>query len=202
MQNQPQSQMNYQDDEIDLFELFRILWQQKWLIVTTTLLAPLIAYVFIVSQPAKLDTFQGEVLIEIGTYVSKDGVFQTIERTQDLALITSQQFNVEASVPNTSVKLLNIQTSSPSKVESTEKLQSAINFVLERHENFTSTQLKSNVIQPTQVIGQASVERVSPKDKLKLILAVAFVLGGMLGVFIALIRNAIQKRRQQTVDAS
>lgn len=195
MQNQ--QPMNYQDDEIDLFELFQTLWQQKWLIVATTLIAPILAFVFTVSQPVKPDTFQGKALIEIGAYASHDGVIHTIERTQDLALIISQQLKVQANVPRTSVKLLEIETSSIDKEKSAEKLQEAIDFVLQRHENFTSNKLKENVIQPTQVVGQTSVERVSPKDKLKLILAVAFVLGGMLGVFIALIRNAIQKRRQQ-----
>lgn len=195
MQNQ--QSINYQDDEIDLFELFQTLWQQKWLILATTLIAPLLAFVFTVSQPVKPDTFQGKALIEIGSYVSHDGVLQIIERTQDLAVIISQQLKVQANVPKTSVKLLEIQTSSIDQEKSAEKLQEAIDFVLHRHEKFTSNQLKENVIQPTQLVGQTSVDRVSPKDKLKLILAVAFVLGGMLGVFIALIRNAIQKRRQQ-----
>lgn len=191
-------QQPYQDDEIDLFELFQTLWQQKWLILASTLIAPLFAFVFTVSQPVKPDMFQGKALIEIGAYASHDGVIHTIERTQDLALIIRQQLNVHANVPNTSVKLLEIQTSSIDQEESAEKLQEAIDFVLDRHEKFTSNQLKENVIQPTQVVGQTSVDRVLPKeDKLKLILAVAFVLGGMLGVFMALIRNAIQKRRQQ-----
>lgn len=197
MQNQPQKPLNYQDDEIDLFELFQTLWQQKWLILATTLIAPLLAFVFTVGQPVKTDTFEGKALIEIGAYASHDGVIHTIERTQDLALIINQQLKVQANVPNTSVKLLEIQTSNIDQEKSAEKLQEAIDFVLDRHEKFTSNQLKENVIQPTQIVGQANVERVSPKDKLNLILAVAFVLGGILGVFIALIRNAIQKRRQQ-----
>jgi LPS O-antigen subunit length determinant protein (WzzB/FepE family) len=200
MQNQ--QPMNYQDDEVDLFELFQTLWQQKWLIIATTLIAPILAFVFMVSQPIKPDTFQGKALIEIGAYASHDGVIHTIERPEDLSLIISQQLNVETNVPRTSVKVLEIKTSNIDQEKSAEKLQEAIDFVLDRHEKFTSNQLKENVIQPTQIVGQANVERVSPKDKLKLILAVAFVLGGMLGVFIALIRSAIQKRRQQTSEAS
>lgn len=195
MQNQ--QSINYQDDEIDLFELFQTLWQQKWLILATTLIAPLLAFVFTVSQPVKPDTFQGKALIEIGAYASHDGVIHTIERPEDLSLIISQQLNVETNVPRTSVKVLEVKTSNIDQEKSAEKLQEAIDFVLDRHEKFTSNQLKENVIQPTQVVGQTSVDRVSPNDKLKLILAVAFVLGGMLGVFIALVRNAIQKRRQQ-----
>ncbi|HEY9018782.1 Wzz/FepE/Etk N-terminal domain-containing protein [Thiomicrospira sp.] len=195
MQNQ--QSINYQDDEIDLFELFQTLWQQKWLILATTLIAPLLAFVFTVSQPVKPDMFHGKALIEIGAYASHDGVIHTIERTQDLALIINQQLKVEANVPKASVKLLEIQISNIDQEKSAEKLQEAIDFVLDRHENFTSNQLKEYVIQPTQLVGQASIERVAAKDRLKLILAVAFVLGGMLGVFIALIRNAIQKRRQQ-----
>ncbi|WP_029935184.1 Wzz/FepE/Etk N-terminal domain-containing protein [Thiomicrospira pelophila] len=196
MQNQ--QPMNYQDDEIDLFELFQTLWQQKWLILATTLIAPILAFVFTVSQPVKPDTFQGKALIEIGAYASHDGVIHTIERPEDLSLIISKQFNAETNVPRTSVKVLEIETSSIDKESSADKLQEAIDFVLQRHEKFTSSKLKENVIQPTQVVGQASVERVSPKDKLKLILAVAFVLGCMLGVFIALIRSAIRKRKLQT----
>ncbi len=196
MQNQ--QPMNYQDDEIDLFELFQTLWQQKWLILTTTIVAPLLAYVFTVSKPVNPDVFQAKALIEIGTYATEMGELHQIERSQDLALIIGEQLGVTVSIPKTSMKLLEIQTSSVNQNEAETKLESAINFVISRHEKYAASQLKANVIQPTQVVGESKVIRVSPKDKLNLILAVAFVLGGMLGVFIALIRSAIRKRKLQT----
>jgi chain length determinant protein (polysaccharide antigen chain regulator) len=55
--------------------------------------------------------------------------------------------------------------------------------------------LEDNV-SPVRVDQYAYPPESPIKPKQKLILAVAFVLGGMLGIFIALIRGAIQKRRQ------
>lgn len=52
--------------------------------------------------------------------------------------------------------------------------------------NFKSVIVEQEAVQPKSAI----------KPKKKLILAVAFVLGGMLGVFAALLRSAIRKRRQ------
>lgn len=57
-----------------------------------------------------------------------------------------------------------------------------------------STDMLYSIDKPT------SFKAVEAKPKKKLILAVGFVLGGMLGLFAALIRSAIRKRQQQQTE--
>lgn len=61
----------------------------------------------------------------------------------------------------------------------------------------TSVKIDKSMINPVRVDQYAYPPESPEKPNKKLILAVAIVLGGMLGIFIALIRSAVQKRRQE-----
>lgn len=62
--------------------------------------------------------------------------------------------------------------------------------------------INPDTIQIVRVDQAAEVPTSAIKPNKKLIAAVALVLGGMLGVFIALIRSAVRKRRQSTIDTA
>jgi capsular polysaccharide biosynthesis protein len=190
------------DDEIDLFELFQTLWQQKWLILSTTLIAPVLAYVFTVLMPYKSDYYQGSATIELATIQvnseASNQVVQVIEPLNDLAQLVPNLTSVSATAPRGASKVLEMSTTGASKEQVAEKLNKAIQVIEQRHQKMLANLKEVQVISATEQVGQNSIVLKSPKDKLKLILAVAIVLGGMLGVFIALIRSAIQKRKAQT----
>lgn len=189
------------DDEIDLFELFQTLWQQKWLILSTTLIAPVLAYVFTVLMPYKSDYYQGSVTIELATIQvnseASSQVVQVIEPLNDLAQLVPSLTSVSATAPRGASKVLELTTSGATKDQVNDKLNKAIAIIEQRHQAMLENLKDVQVVNRTEQVGQVSVVLKSPKDKLKLILAVALVLGGMLGVFIALIRSAIKKRKAQ-----
>ncbi|MDR9498896.1 MAG: Wzz/FepE/Etk N-terminal domain-containing protein [Hydrogenovibrio sp.] len=62
----------------------------------------------------------------------------------------------------------------------------------------SSIKINKDMINPVRIDQFAYPPESPEKPKKKLIVAVAIVLGGMLGIFIALIRGAVQKRRQET----
>ena len=189
------------DDEIDLFELFQTLWQQKWLILSTTLIAPVLAYVFTVLMPYKSDYYQGSATIELATIQvnseASSQVVQVIEPLNDLAQLVPNLTSVSASAPRGASKVMEISTSGATKDQVNDKLNKAIAIIEQRHQAMLENLKDVQVINRTEQVGKISVVLKSPKDKLKLILAVAVVLGAMLGVFIALIRSAIKKRKAQ-----
>lgn len=198
-------------DEIDLFELFQTLWQQKWLIVSISLIAPIIAYVFTAVVPYKADYYQGSAVIEVATIQDQSEKMnhstsiypiQVIEPTVDLVQLVSKLSSVSASIPKGSTKLLEISVSGSTPEQVTSQLEEALKVVEQRHSEMLSKLKHIEVVSITRQVGDYAISLKSPKDKLNLILAVAFVLGGMLGVFIALIRSAIHKRRQSNLVSS
>jgi len=51
----PEKQL-HSNDEIDLLELFMVLWTGKWLIAGITLLAAVLGYIYIVLTPNDFET--------------------------------------------------------------------------------------------------------------------------------------------------
>ncbi|MCP9760854.1 LPS O-antigen length regulator, partial [Aquitalea sp. S1-19] len=61
MQNEMTQPMTHeQDDEIDLLELFKTLWQGKWLIIASTLMSTAIAVAVALNMP---NIYQSKVLL-------------------------------------------------------------------------------------------------------------------------------------------
>ena len=197
-------------DEIDLFELFQTLWQQKWLIISASLIAPLVAYFFTVVMPYKADYYQGSAVIEVATIqVQSDVVSPTIsviEPAADLVQLVSKLSSVSASIPKGSTKLVEVSVSGSTPEQVTNQLEEAVKIVEKRHGQMVSKLKHIEVVSMTKQVGDYDIDLISPKaqrmNKLNLILSVAFVLGGMLGIFVALIRSAIQKRRNVNLVVS
>ena len=223
------NQMNQvQDDEIDLFELFQTLWDGKWLSSAFVALATLIGFGYSqVAQP-KYDVFVSytpnvysvsaqqicgsnigcmeseavkRLISLLGNSWSKEKKSSTlsfstmfplgqsdyevqieqastalttevfVEATTELALIQTELTDALLSTERVATNMLNAKR----VIQSIDNGQSAITF------------------------GSVSVVKSSPKVPLILVLSV--VLGGMIGVFFILIRNAITKRKEQLAKA-
>ena len=202
--NNPMPQQH--DDEIDLYELFQTLWQQKLLILSTTIIVPILVYVFTVLMPYQSDYYQGSATIELATIQVQahqdNQVIQVVEPISDLAQLVPSLTSVKASVPRDATKVLELSTSGASKEQVFDKLNNAIQIIEQRHQKILDNLKEVQIISATEQVGQNSIGVISPKaqrmSKLKLILAVAVMLGVMLGAFIAIIRSAIQKRKVQS----
>lgn len=193
------------DDEIDLFELFQTLWDQKFLILLLTLLFPLIAFIYVTFFDKKPDVFEGKLLIEIASFQPVNATSEPIryiDNPHDLISIITTQTNVSASLPKSSAGVLLLTMTDLTADHVSNDLGQALEKIKKRHQTKLSNMLDIQVITQTSAVGEIQIHQVSGLEKRNLILAVALVLGGMLGVFIALIRSAVRKRRQSTIDTA
>lgn len=86
--------------------------------------------------------------------------------------------------------------------ESDEAFALGVSKLSEKLKLIDSVNLTPDNLIPIQVDKTASIPDSPIKPNKKLIVAVAFVLGGMLGVFIALIRGAVRKRKALSLDSA
>lgn len=226
--NQPYSPTH--DDEIDLFELFQTLWEEKVLIVLITLVCTIAAalYAFTAQpqysvsmtlKPAPLSLY-GELVagmegdanksIGLGRSTAEQilGQFANnlqlrANRAQNATSEGVLGLNVTTdNARNTQIaQWVTIQLSTLQPDGAVEVLQNYVDAVSEStlQELNSFVQGLGNPVAITKemlytVDAISSQARLNKPNK-KLIVAVGIVLGGMLGVFAALIRSMIRKRK-------
>ncbi|MBE0493898.1 MAG: LPS O-antigen chain length determinant protein WzzB [Thiomicrospira sp.] len=86
--------------------------------------------------------------------------------------------------------------------ESDEAFALGVSKLSEKLKLINSVNLNADNIIPVQIDKTATVPNSPIKPNKKLIVAVALVLGGMLGVFIALIRGAVRKRKDLSLESA
>ena len=93
MQKNIPDQNFYQDDEIDLQELFGIVWAKKTLIIGMTTIITLVAGIYVFNKTPPIPIYKVNALIEIGSYqlynstsTSKVIIEPTIELSKKLIL--------------------------------------------------------------------------------------------------------------------
>jgi LPS O-antigen subunit length determinant protein (WzzB/FepE family) len=221
------SKMNQvQDDEIDLFELFQTLWDGKWLISAFVVLATLIGFGYSqVAQPkydvsvpytssiysvsaqqicdGNIDCIETEAIKRflslLGNSWSKRKKSSTLSFSTS-APLEQNQYDVQIQQAN---KALTNEVYLEAKTELS-LIQTELTGALLGTEIVATNMLNAKRIiqsidsgQSVISFGSASVVKSSPK--VPLILALSVVLGGIVGVFFILVRNAITKRKEQLV---
>ena len=217
-----------QDDEIDLFELFQTLWDGKWLITAFVAFATLIGFgysqlvqpKYYVSVPYTTNIYSvsaqqlcsdniGCMESEaIKRFLSLSGNGWSIKRkSSTLSFSTSapleqNQYDVQIQQANTALtnevyleattELALIQTELTDALLGTERV--ATNML-------NAKRIIQSIDSGQSVISFGSVSVVKSSPKVPLILALSVVLGGMVGVFFILVRNAITKRKEQLAKA-
>lgn len=201
---QPAQVSNHYDDEIDLFELFQSLWEQKVLILSLSVLLPVMAFIYVTHIDRKPNTFNGSLLIELASFQfinQSDQAIQFIESADNLAQVSSRLSSVTATVPRGTLGLINLEVTDLDPNSAKQNLEKSLADIKARHEQKLANLQNIQIINPTSQIGDIVINEKSGLEKRNLVVAVAFVLGGMLGVFIALIRSAVRKRREQQAVA-
>lgn len=199
----------HNDDEIDLRELWQKLVEGKWMIAITTMLATLVAVVYAqVATPI----YEGKVSIEVGELVlnrvansttASDIQMISLDNPADLAVILQDKFEDKMHLnPNeffkaTFVKgtknLVEVIALDPDKQQIQIILTEVASFVMQRHE--AKAKLYQDVtVNPTQQIAPIAISEKPIKPKSNLIIAVAVVLGLILGVFGVLVRETFRKK--------
>lgn len=200
------------DDEIDLFELWNGLVEEKMTILFSFLAVMFIALVYlflakpqyaasVVLQVQQIQQVQSTSPVKS---VSENGAFYfSIENPNKTIHLLKGIVPAEISTERGDNGFITISSTGFDKKQIKQNMVDTIKLIESRYQKIFS-KIKSLgylEILPTKIMGEIKVTDKPVKPKKALILAVSGVLGLMLGVFIALIRRAI-KNRQAMLAAS
>ena len=185
------------ENSIDLRELFSILQRRKKLIWSITTLFTLIAllYVFI-AKPI----YRGSAMLEIGEVVnntlkntSEPTTIFYLDNIYNLKNITSMATDVIINIPEKTTNILQLSYEDNNKELIKKKLESSVNFVIDRHKGKAELYKNNNAkVKMTQLVGKIKIGEKSIKPKKKLIIIVTFITGLMLSIFLAFFLEFLQ----------
>lgn len=188
----------YQEDEIDLRELFETIWDKKVFIVLFTMIVTIASIVYVVlKNPTPI--YQGKIYMEIGQIQNKNFVPVIIENVNDLVGILKIELKVDASILKGTTKLLEISFDNEDKKLITNKLNQAKDFIIEKHKN--QSLFYENVILSKQIGNIIILDEPINKPKKRLIVTVAFVTGLILSIFIVFLLNFFREEKNKTLNA-
>lgn len=217
----------YGADEVDLFELFKMLWQEKLIIIVSTLVFAFAAFLY--NPPGEVEyntviTLRPAPLSLYSDFVAKieNGEQQSItlaRYTSEQVLVLLMQYLTEnktqyfkdkniisfrANPKNTHE--ITLQLTTPKDDNAIEYLQGYLADVSEYAVKEINELLLgvniSGVVTSEMLYAsdEPTINEVSlTESKKKFIISLAIVLGGMLGVLIALIRSVLRKRKERVI---
>jgi capsular polysaccharide biosynthesis protein len=171
-----------QEDEIDLRELFLTLWKKKVFIVLFTFIVTVSSILYVNFKPYE-PVYQGKLLVEIGEVFNKNNDSQLIDYPGNLVKIIEENLNgLSSSIPRNTNNLIELTVSNKNKSDIKDTLTSAYDFIINRHNDKTKLYDKFT---NTKKVGDISIgnEPIN-KPKKKLIVAVSFVSGFILSIFL------------------
>ena len=179
-----------QEDEIDLRELFLTLWKKKVFIVLLTFIVTVSSILYINFKPYE-PLYQGKLLVEIGEVFNKNNDSQLIDYPGNLVKIIEENLSgLISSIPRNTNNLIELSVSSKNKSDIKDTLTSAYDFIVNRHNEKTKLYEKFT---HTKKVGDINIgnEPIN-KPKKKLIIAVSFVTGFILSIFLVFFMEFIR----------
>ena len=192
-ENTPQPQ--YMDDEIDLFELWDIIWSEKWTIIVVTVLFMMLAGAMgFYKQSQSTDKYRGELLIEIGQYMTKDGEIKNLHHRNDVSVFLGKQSDIKTKNPSGSNALIEVIAESPEEKSVVDAIDNVETIIHGIDENLRQKIADENWVSYSSIVHQKPIHQVAPDNKLVLFIVLGGILGGMLSVLFVLISNAYRSR--------
>lgn len=197
---------NNYEDEIDLREIFKTIFEYKKYIFVFIFLITSLSIIYVIKiNPVPI--YQGKILIEIGEIQNKNFQPTIIENASDLSYILNQMFVVEAKLPTKKdignlvlqSRLIEVISENENIDKIKETLENLKNYIIEKHK--LDTQFYENVIM-TKQIGNVKIEdEAINKPKKKLIVSVAFISSLIISIFLVFLIDFIKKetKRDKTI---
>ncbi|PRM89600.1 hypothetical protein CJ671_06715 [Aliarcobacter cryaerophilus] len=197
---------NNYEDEIDLREIFKTIFEYKKYIFVFIFLITSLSIIYVIKiNPVPI--YQGKILIEIGEIQNKNFQPTIIENASDLSYILNQMFVVEAKLPTKKdignlvlqSRLIEVISENENIDKINETLENLKNYIIEKHK--LDTQFYENVIM-TKQIGNVKIEdEAINKPKKKLIVSVAFISSLIISIFLVFLIDFIKKetKRDKTI---
>jgi capsular polysaccharide biosynthesis protein len=179
-----------EEDEIDLRELFLTLWKKKVFIVLLTFIVTVSSILYVNFKPYE-PVYQGKLLVEIGEVFNKNNDSKLIDYPGNLVKIIEENLSgLISSIPRNTNNLIELSVSSKNKSDIKDTLTSAYDFIVNRHNEKTKLYEKFT---HTKKVGDINIgnEPIN-KPKKKLIIAVSFVTGFILSIFLVFFMEFIR----------
>jgi uncharacterized protein involved in exopolysaccharide biosynthesis len=197
----------YQDDAIDLFELWNGLVEEKKTIFVSFFAVLILAggYIFITKPQYEASAILQVQQVQLPIKDSSgnmDSPYVSVEPAEKTVQLLSGVVTAEMSSGKGNGRdngYIEISSTGADKQQIQKNVKEAVKTIEERYQEIFSKlkPLGYAEILPTKVIGGVKLSNKPVKPKKTLILAVAGVLGLMIGVMVALVRRAYRNRQTQ-----
>ena len=186
----------YEEDEIDLRELFKTLMDNKMMIIIITFLVTMVAIIYVfIKNPVPVYT--GKVMVEVGVGVGVESIPNQVyfDNPINLKSIIEQKFSASVDTPKRTNNILLISSSNINKDKIKATLKDIVSYVMEKHTE--KLKLYDKYIM-TKQIGDIKISD-TPINKVnkKLIVTVAFVTGLILSIFIVFFLEFIRGFKEE-----
>ncbi len=182
------------EDEIDLRELFKTIWEKRFFIIIFTFTITLISFIYVLLKNP-ISIYQGSLNIQIGEIQSETFGNKIIESPKNLSYVLGIEFPVNSVIVKGTTSILEIKYSNVDKLKIKTILEDVKNFVVTKHENETSF-YKNKIM--TKQIGDIKIsDEAINKPKKALIVTVAFVTGFILSIFLVFFIQFIQSVKKE-----
>ena len=183
------------EDEIDLRELFKTIWDKRFFIIIFTFIITLISFIYVLlKNPTPV--YEGILSVQIGEIQSENFGNKIIETPQNLSYILEVEFKVNPNIAKGTTSILEIKYSNEDKARIKTILEDVKNFIITKHENDTSF-YKNKIM--TKQIGDIKIsEEAINKPKKALIVTVAFITGFILLIFLVFFIQFIQGIKKES----
>lgn len=183
------------EDEIDLRELFKTIWDKRFFIIIFTFIITLISFIYVLlKNPTPV--YEGILSVQIGEIQSENFGNKIIETPQNLSYILEIEFKVNPNIVKGTTSILEIKYSNEDKARIKTILEDVKNFIITKHENDTSF-YKNKIM--TKQIGDIKIsEEAINKPKKALIVTVAFITGFILSIFLVFFIQFIQSIKKES----
>ena len=183
------------EDEIDLRELFKTIWDKRFFIIIFTFIITLISFIYVLlKNPTPV--YEGNLSVQIGEIQSENFGNRIIETPQNLSYILGIEFKVNSTIAAGTTSILEIKYSNEDKARIKTILEDVKNFIITKHEN--DTLFYKNKIM-TKEIGDIKIsEEAINKPKKALIVTVAFITGFIFSIFLLFFIQFIQSIKKES----
>lgn len=184
------------EDEINLKELFKTIWERKVFILLFTVIVTIISIVYVYFKNP-IPIYQGKTYVEIGQIQSQTFGQSTLDSAGDLAGILSLKFRVNVNILKGTTKILEISTTNEDKDLIKQNLEESIEFIINKHKE--KMKFYENVIMTKQIENIQIDSNPINKPKKSFIVTVSFVTGFILSIFIVFFMQFINSIRKEEV---
>lgn len=182
------------EDEIDLKEVFKTIWESKKFILIFSFVVTLLSVIYVFFKNP-IPIYQGRTYIEVGQIQSQNFGQISLDATSDLAQILKLEFDVDANVVSGTTRILEVSSKNEDKNIIKQTLEKTLETIINKHKE--KAKIYENVIMTKQIGNIKIDEQAINKPKKTLIVVVSFVTGFILSIFIVFFIQFINSMRKE-----